>query len=138
MKQSSNNNFAAIPDNAGSYSICRIAGIKNRYQIGFISEDGEFYFDTNNEQVLVHPEDFQELFALINETVNAMAAGQTAKWFNDEPHNNQKRRWFTTKDAADDYSESLKALWPEGLGQVYGRFAGKQSPTGEWWEVSYK
>ena len=62
----------------------------------------------------------------------------TITWFNDEPCNGQKRRWFSTKDAADDYSESLKELWPEGLGQVYGRYVGKQSPTGEWWEVSYK
>jgi len=35
------------------------------FTIGFISQDGEFFLDTEGEQVLIHPEDLKELGELI-------------------------------------------------------------------------
>lgn len=58
--------------------------------------------------------------------------------FNDEPHEGVKRKWFSNKEAADTYSESLKDLWSEGLGLVYGPFSGKMRVPETWYEVSYK
>jgi hypothetical protein len=61
--------------------------------------------------------------------------------FSTEPHNDEKRYWFDNEDAADTVSESLKHLWDEGLGQVYGPFCNyevvEEAPH-RWWEVSYK
>jgi hypothetical protein len=45
--------------------------------------------------------------------------------FRDEPHGKQKRKWFNNREAADTYSESLKHLWNEGLGHIYGAFQTK-------------
>lgn len=56
--------------------------------------------------------------------------------FNDAPFENEKRKWFNNKEAAETYSESLKALWADGLGQIYGPFVDAKNKT--WYEVSYK
>ena len=59
--------------------------------------------------------------------------------FNDEPYQGENRKWFSSKEAAEEYSESLKHLWSEGLGQIYGPFVSNEQPTADrWWEVSYK
>ena len=55
---------------------------------------------------------------------------------NDEPYMGESRKWFSDKDAANTYSESLKDQWSSGTGQVYGPFVGRT--LGKWWEVSYK
>lgn len=55
---------------------------------------------------------------------------------NDQPHNGENRKWFSNKEAAETYSESLKDLWSEGLGEMYGPFVNPQNVR--WYEVSYK
>lgn len=57
--------------------------------------------------------------------------------FRDEPCGGEKRKWFSSKEAAEEYSESLKSLWPEGLGQIYGPFISSKVFWERWWEVSY-
>ena len=53
----------------------------------------------------------------------------------------ENRKWFNNNEAADTYSESLKDLWSEGLGLVYGPFVNNKivlDGNNTWWEVSYK
>lgn len=61
--------------------------------------------------------------------------------FKDEAYEGERRKWFSNKDAAETYSESLSHLWVEELGYIYGPFCNSKvvsSGNHYWWEVSYK
>lgn len=57
--------------------------------------------------------------------------------FEDIQDNEDKRKRFSNKEAANTYSESLKHLWPDEIGLVYGPFINAKI-NGYWWEVSYE
>lgn len=68
MKKSKNGWFIAENGEENSITILR-AGMPN-VQIGFISSDGEFFIDSNGEQILIHPEHLIELHNFIQLLVN--------------------------------------------------------------------
>jgi hypothetical protein len=55
--------FTAEPGDEKSLTIYRTGMIM---KIGFISNDGEFFLETDNDQVMIHPEHLIDLFNFID------------------------------------------------------------------------
>ena len=58
-KTSKNGNFTYERDIENSLTILRVG--MPTLKIGFITQDGEFFLETDKEQVLIHPEHLTEL-----------------------------------------------------------------------------
>lgn len=66
--KSKKGNFNATKDIEKSLTIYRV-GMPD-VKVGFISQDGEFFLETDEEQVLIHPEHLSELQQFINALTN--------------------------------------------------------------------